>query len=369
MPSERTRERRPGDERRVTADSTRLSPSGRPEIRTPKPELRQPLLRVQDLTVELPVDGAFYPAVDGVSLALDAGEAVAVVGESGSGKTQLARAVLGLSPAQARVRGRVVYGGEDLLRLSDRRWGAIRGREIAMVFQEPASALDPVQTIGAQIEEAVRSGGPVSRAQGRRLARAALEEVAFPDAERGLDEYPHRLSGGLRQRACLAIALCGSPKVLVADEPTASLDATVAAQILDLVDRLRRDRGLAVLLITHDLGIVATRCDRVLVLYAGRTVEEASTAGLFREPGHPYTLGLLRSVPRLDARARSVGERFDAIPGSIADLAGRIRGGCAFAPRCPDRFEPCERREPDLYATGIGRARCFLHEASSGGPA
>ncbi len=354
----------------MTADSRSRGPLlANSEIRAPKPETGQPLLSVEDVAVDLPVEGAFYPAVDGVSFSLDAGEALAVVGESGSGKTQLARAILGLSPAGARVRGRVAYGGKELLRLSDRGWGAIRGREIAMVFQEPASALDPVQTIGAQIEEAIRSGDPVSRAQVRRRARAALEEVAFPDADRGIDEYPHRLSGGLRQRACLAIALCGKPKILVADEPTASLDATVATQILDLLDGLRRERGLAVLLITHDLGIVATRCDRVLVLYAGQIVEEAPTAGLFREPAHPYTRGLLRSVPRLDARARESGERFDAIPGSIEDLAGRARGRCAFSPRCPERFEPCERREPDLYATGIGRARCFLHEVSSGGPA
>lgn len=354
----------------MTSDSQApASDPGKSEIRNSKSEFGQPLLSVEDLAVELPVDGALYPAVDGVSFSLLPGEAVAVVGESGCGKTQLARAILGLSPESARVRGTVDFQGIDLLRLSDRQWRAIRGREIAMVFQEPASALDPVQTIGGQIEEALCLHEPVSREQARRAARAALVDVGFPDPGRGLDEYPHRLSGGLRQRACLAIALVGRPKILLADEPTASLDATVASQILDLLDRLRSERGLALLLITHDLGIVARRCDRVLVLYAGRIVEEGSVEGLFRTPGHPYTRGLLRSVPRVGGPRRSSGERFDAIPGSVDELFLRSNSGCAFAPRCPDRFDPCDRRKPELYAAGTGRARCFLHEGSLGGPA
>jgi peptide/nickel transport system ATP-binding protein len=318
------------------------------------------LLSVQDLTVELPVGGTFRAAVDGVSFDIGAGEAVAVVGESGCGKTQLARAIVGLSPEGARVGGRVVLGGRDLLRLSDREWQDVRGSRIGLVFQEPASALDPVLTVGAQIEESLRYHADVPRSEARLLARAALHDVGFPDPDRGLDEYPHRLSGGLRQRALLAMTLAGGPGLLLADEPTSSLDATVAAGVLDLLDRLRTERGLSLLLITHDLGIVARHCDRVLVLYAGRVVEEADARSLFASPAHPYTRGLMRSVPRIGA-VRERGGRYEVIPGAVADLATRAEGGCAFAPRCPDRFEPCEASVPDLYPAGSGRARCFLY--------
>ena len=319
-----------------------------------------PLLSVERLRDELPVNGVLYPAVDGVSFGLAEGEALAVVGESGSGKTQLVRAVLGLSPDGARVSGKVFASGRDLSALSDRAWCAVRGREIGMVFQEPGAALDPVLTIGAQVVEAIRAHAPVSRGAARRRALDLLAEVAFPEPARALGEYPHRLSGGLRQRACVAIALAGAPKVLLADEPTASLDATVALQILELLDRLRRERHLAVLLITHDFGVVANHSDRVLVLYAGRVVEEAPTAALLRNPSHPYTRGLLRCVPTLAWAGRGQGERYEAIAGSLGDLSARRLDGCAFSPRCPDRFAPCDASVPELYPAGAGRARCFL---------
>lgn len=329
------------------------------------PRAAETVLRVEDLRVELPAGGRRFPAVDGMSFELSEGEAVAVVGESGSGKTQLARALLGLSPPGARVEGRILYRGRELGGLAEREWQALRGAEIGLVFQEPAAALDPVRTVGAEIEESIRLHAKVSRSRARELARAALSEVAFPDATGGLDEYPHRLSGGLRQRAHLASVLAAGPKLLLADEPTASLDATVAREVLDLLDRLRRERGLTVLIITHDLGVVARHCDRLLVVYAGRIVEEAPTRALFAAPQHPYTRGLLRSVPHLTAAARLVGERYDAIPGALPDLAERGTSGCAFAPRCAERFEPCESREPELYATTGGRARCFLYEPGS----
>jgi oligopeptide/dipeptide ABC transporter ATP-binding protein len=333
--------------------------------RTPDPVA--PLLTVEDLRVELPVGegGSFRAAVDGMSFTLFPGESAAVVGESGSGKTQLARALLGLSPEGARVSGRVVYGGRTLGALDERAWGTLRGREIGLVFQEPASALDPVRTVGAQIEESIRRNRPgrIPRSRARAAAREALAEVAFPDPEGGLDAYPHRLSGGLRQRAHLATVLAAGPRLLLADEPTASLDATVAAEILDLLDRLRRERGLTLMLITHDLGVVARHSGRVLVVYAGRIVEEAATPDLFRAPQHPYTRGLLRSMPRLSEGGRASGARYDAIPGGLPDLAERTGGACAFAPRCPERFEPCTLREPARFATPTGFARCFLHEA------
>jgi peptide/nickel transport system ATP-binding protein len=239
----------------------------------------------------------------------------------------------------------------------------VRGRQISLVFQEPASAFDPVVTVGAQIVEAVRAHRKVARSEARRIAIERLREAGFPDPLRGMAEYPHRLSGGLKQRAFLAMALASDPAVLVADEPTTALDATVAAQVLELLDRLRLDRGLALLLITHDLGTVATHADRVIVMYAGRVVEEAAAADLFRAPRHPYTRGLLASLPRLSARTRGAARRFDAIPGVVPDLASRPPGMCSFAPRCPERFDPCDLEEPAIYPAGESTARCFLYDA------
>jgi oligopeptide/dipeptide ABC transporter ATP-binding protein len=340
------------------------APADRPPSAEPRSLIEPdgPLLDVDGLVVELPAAAGRRPAVDGVRFVLAAGEGVALVGESGSGKTQLARALLGLTPESGRVRGRVRHAGRDLLTLTEGEWNRVRGRRIGMVFQEPASALDPVRTLGAHLAEAIRLHRRATDHEVHRLSLEALSAVAFPDPESGLEAFAHRLSGGLRQRACLAIALAPGPDVLVADEPTASLDATVALQILQLLDRLRSERGLAVLLITHDLGLVARHCDRVLVLYAGRIVEEAAVADLFRAPAHPYTRGLLGAVPRLDAAARRRGERYSTIAGLPPDLASRPSGACAFAPRCPERFDPCDRREPELYPAGASRARCFLHE-------
>jgi len=306
--------------------------------------------------------------VDGVSFDLTAGEAVALVGESGCGKTLLGRALAGLAPERARVTGSMKLRGRELAGLIEEEWRRIRGDEIALVFQEPAAAFDPVATIGSQIVEALRAHEKLDRRAARARARERLREVGFPDPDRGLDEYPHRLSGGLRQRAFLAMALASDPAILVADEPTTALDATVAAQVLELLDRLRRERGLALLLISHDLGVVARHADRVIVMYAGRVAEEAPAVDLFRAPRHPYTRALLASRPRL-LEGRGA---FPAIGGSVPDLASRPRGMCAFEPRCPERFEPCAAREPALYATDTGVARCFLYESHgdrSDGPA
>jgi oligopeptide/dipeptide ABC transporter ATP-binding protein len=325
-----------------------------------------PLIAAENLTVFLPVGGRLFPAVERASFEIAEGEAVALVGESGCGKTQLARALLGLSPDGARVEGSVRFAGRDLSGLPEAEWSAVRGREIGMVFQEPATALDPVRTIGEHLDEAVALHRRATQSERRRIALEALRAVAFPDPESGMQAYPHRLSGGLRQRACLAIALAPGPRLLLADEPTASLDATVARQILELADRLRKDRGLALLLITHDLGLVARHCDRAVVLYAGRIVEEAPVADLFRDPGHPYTRGLLRAAPRLGRTARSTGQRYETIAGTLGDLSDRPDKGCAFAPRCPERFEPCDAREPELYARARSRVRCFLHEPRLG---
>ena len=321
-----------------------------------------PLLSVRDVRVELPSNGRWFPAVDGVSFDVNRGEALAIAGESGCGKTLLGRALLRLAPEEARVSGTIRLDGREIGALPERDWDRLRGARLAMLFQEPATALDPVRTIGDQIVEAIRLHRRVSRDAARRLARERLEEVAFPDPGRGLAEYGHRLSGGERQRALLAVALAASPEILIADEPTSALDATVAAEVLDLLARLRRDRGLTLLLVSHDLRLVARETDRALVLYAGRVVEEAATRDLFAGPRHPYTRGLLAAVPRLEASAP--GRRFPAIPGSVPDLFERDSRFCAFAPRCAERFEPCERLAPELYAADDARVRCFLYDPS-----
>lgn len=337
----------------------------KPEIRNPKSEIGEPLLEVDELTVALPTEAGPRAAVDRVSFALGRGEGVALVGESGCGKTQLARALVGLSPEGARVSGRLRLDGRDVSGLSDSEWGRVRGREIGLVFQEPSAALDPVRTIGAHLAEAIALHRRASAGEVRRVSLEALAAAAFPDPAAALEAFPHRLSGGLRQRACLAIALAAAPRLLVADEPTASLDATVAREVLSLLDRLRASRGLAVLLVTHDLGVVARHCDRVLVMYAGRLVEEAPAAALFSDPGHPYTRALLRSAPALAAAGRT-GERYPAVAGAPPPLSARGGKGCAFAPRCPERFEPCTIRDPELYRRGDGRVRCFLHGPGEG---
>ncbi len=325
------------------------------------------ILSVRDLTVEILVGGAWRSAVNGVSFDLREGEALAVVGETGCGKTLLGRALVNLTPEGARVSGTITCRGRDLRGLTEAEWGKVRGGEIAVVFQEPAAALDPVQPIGAQILEAIRLHRKYETSrEAREIARGLLAEVSFPDPDRGLGEYPHRLSGGLKQRALLAIALAGNPAVLVADEPTTALDATVSAEVLELLDRLRRERGLALLLITHDLGAVARHSDRALVLYAGRVAEEAKTRDLFLSPRHPYTRGLLDCVPRIGAAGSPGARHLRAIPGRVPDLAFRPAGVCAFAPRCPDRFAPCEVSEPGLYPTGTALARCFLYEPGAG---
>ena len=319
------------------------------------------LLEVRDLVVEVPASGRFVPAVDGVSFTVAAGEAVALVGESGCGKTLTGRALLGLSPEGSRVEGSIRLGGVEVAESSEEAWQRIRGRRAALVFQEPGAAFDPVATVGSQIVDAIRTHRRVARSEARTLAVERLREVGFPDPERGMAEYAHRLSGGLKQRAFIAMALASDPDLLVADEPTTALDATVAAQVLELLDRLRRERGLALLLISHDLGVVAAHTGRVLVMYAGRVVEEIAAADLLRAPRHPYTAGLVASRPRLVASAGRSRE-FPAIPGAVPDLTSRPPGCCAFFPRCSARFEPCDVREPRLYETDVGVARCFLYE-------
>jgi oligopeptide/dipeptide ABC transporter ATP-binding protein len=278
-----------------------------------------------------------------VSFQLNAGETLCLVGESGSGKSVTALSILRLVQRPGRIAsGRVVFKGRDLMTLDERAMQKVRGADIALVFQEPMTALNPVFTIGNQIEETLMVHGVARGRAARDRAVELLDAVSVPDPGRRVRDYPHQLSGGLRQRALIALALACSPSLLIADEPTTALDVTIQAQILDLLRDLQRRFDLAVLLITHDLGVVAEMADRVAVMYAGRIVEEAPVRDLFRDPRHPYTRGLLASMP---GGAR--GARLQAIQGTVPPL-GQLPPGCSFAPRCPSRFEPCDKAVPGV---------------------
>ncbi|MFD1509884.1 ABC transporter ATP-binding protein [Lacimonas salitolerans] len=307
------------------------------------------LLEVRDLQVHFRTATSVNRAVDGLSFDINAGEALAIVGESGCGKSVTSMALLRLLPEPpGKVAGQILFRGQDLMKASERRMRQLRGDEISMIFQEPMTSLNPVFTIGQQIGESVRLHENASRTVARNRAIEMLQLVGIPSPEQRVDEYPHQLSGGMRQRAMIAIALACNPALLVADEPTTALDVTIQAQILDLMQDLRRKVGSAVMLITHDLGVVAEFAERVLVMYAGRKVEEASVTDLFRTPRHPYTQGLLNALPKLGS---SLGDgaavRLAEIPGRVPDMSKPLTG-CAFAERCPMAQDACRRIEPAL---------------------
>ena len=325
------------------------------------------LLEVRDLATHFLTTDGVVRAVDGVSFTLAPGETLGIVGESGCGKSVTALSILRLlDPRAARiVRGSVRLDGLELTTLGEDGLRTIRGNQIAMIFQEPMTSLNPVLTIGTQIAENVRRHLGLSRRAALERALEMLELVRIADARRRLDEYPHQLSGGMRQRVMIAIALSCNPKVLIADEPTTALDVTIQAQILELLRDLRDKLGTAVLLITHDLGIVAETCERVLVMYAGRMAEAAPAEALFRRPLHPYTRGLMRAIPRLDIDAEAGGRRsrLKEIQGLVPSLADDI-AGCAFAPRCELQAKRCRAERPLLSDAGGGhQAAC--HEWQS----
>ncbi len=316
-----------------------------------------PLLEVDHLTTIFDLPSGPAPAVDGVSFVVRPGETLGLVGESGSGKSVTALSILRLVLPPGRIAGGAVrFRGRDLLALSERELQAVRGAGIGFVFQEPAAALNPVLTIGSQIVETIEVHGRVRGRDARAQAVALLRAVRMPDPERRFHEYPHQLSGGLRQRAVIALALAASPALLIADEPTTALDVTVQAEILELLASLKADYGLALLLITHDFGVIAGTADRVAVMYAGRLVEEGPVRDVLRDPRHPYTRALLDAIP-----SGRPGTPLRAIPGSVPAL-GRLPAGCAFAPRCPARLEVCKTRPPGPTTLGPDRrVRCFLY--------
>ena len=324
------------------------------------------LLEVNDLRTHFPTRAGLVRAVDGVSFHLDQGELLGLVGESGCGKSMTALSVMRLiAPPGRIVSGEILFQGTDLLQLSDAEMRQMRGDDIAMIFQDPMTSLNPVYTVGEQIAEALRLHRKMSRKEARQATIEAMREVAIPDPARRVNDYPHQLSGGMRQRVMIAMALACNPKLLIADEPTTALDVTIQAQILELLNELRKQRDLAVLLITHDLGVVAEVADRVAVMYTGRIVEESPVEELFARPKHPYTEGLLRSVPKLTGEDVIKKERLETIEGVVPSPTD-LPPGCHFAPRCPYRMPRCTEEEIPLYQLEGGvQVRCVLYDLAA----
>ncbi|MCL6522327.1 MAG: ABC transporter ATP-binding protein [Firmicutes bacterium] len=322
--------------------------------------MAEPLLEVRDLKTYFRTEDGVARAVDGVSFALGRGETLGIVGESGSGKSVTSLSIMRLIPdPPGRIAGgQILFEGRDLLGLSEQEMRKIRGNEISMIFQEPMTSLNPVFTVGRQIEESIRLHQKVDARESRVRAIEMLRRVGIPSPEVRVDQYPHQMSGGMRQRVMIAMALACNPKLLIADEPTTALDVTIQAQILELIKQLKREFGTSVLLITHDMGVVADMCDRVIVMYAGKVVEEARVDDLFERPLHPYTEGLLHSIPSMEGRR----EKLHVIEGNVPNPLALPRG-CAFAPRCPYAVERCRHEEPPLETTGDGRkVACWRHD-------
>jgi peptide/nickel transport system ATP-binding protein len=335
----------------MTLQSTRVESSG---VTT------TPVLRIEDLAVEFPTRRGVLTAVDGVSLHIDPGEVLGVVGESGAGKSITGTAVIGLLEPPGRIaRGRILLCGERIDGLPEDALRRIRGRRIGAVFQDPLTSLNPLYTVGQQLVETIRTHADVPPSEARRHAVQLLQEVGITAAERRIDHYPHQFSGGMRQRVVIALALCANPELVIADEPTTALDVSIQAQIITLLKRMCRDHGAAVLLITHDMGVIAETADRVAVMYAGRLVEIGPVRDVIRQPRHPYTIGLMGSIPTVRRRV----SRLVQIDGAMPRL-NEIPPGCAFHPRCPRVFDPCRTLRPDLTPTDHGAAACWLF----GGP-
>ena len=321
------------------------------------------LLSVKNLSTEFPVKKGIVRAVEDVSFDVDAGEILAIVGESGSGKSVTSLSVMGLLAEPGRVAaGSMEFEGRDLATLSEKDYRELRGNDMAMIFQEPMTSLNPVYRVGKQIVEAIRTHEKVSKKEARERAIDMLRKVGIPSPEKRIDDYPHQMSGGMRQRVMIAMALACNPKLLIADEPTTALDVTIQAQILDLLRRLRDDTGMAVLLITHDLGVVSETADRVVVMYCGQVVEEAEVRALFDHPMHPYTLGLLKSIPRLEDDDT---KRLYMIKGMVPNPL-EMPPGCHFSDRCDSCMDICRTQMPKLVDAGGRKVRCFLYEDADG---
>ncbi|WLR42686.1 ABC transporter ATP-binding protein [Bacillus carboniphilus] len=322
---------------------------------------REALLDVQNLAVSFSVNKQVNRVVDQISFQLHEGEILGIVGESGSGKSVTSLSIIGLlaSPPGRIEGGEIEFDKRNLLTLSEKQMRKIRGNDISMIFQEPMTSLNPLFTIGDQLSEALKIHKRVTKKQATERSIEVLTLVGLPRAEELLSEYPHQLSGGMRQRVMIAMAMICEPRILIADEPTTALDVTIQSQILALMKKLNKETGTSIMLITHDLGVVAEVCDRVLVMYAGEIVEQGDVKTILKEPEHPYTLGLLKSVPSLKSKT----DRLYSIPGTVPN-PGAIQTGCSFAPRCEFAFDRCHEESPGLYQkeTNDHEVRCFLQE-------
>jgi len=320
-----------------------------------------PLLSVSNLTTVFDTPRGPVAAVDDVGFEIRAGETLGLVGESGSGKSVTALSIMRLVQPPGRIAaGRIAFNGRDLLTLDEKTMRAVRGAEIALIFQEPMTALNPVFRVGGQIAETLLVHGRATRREAKAKAIDLLRAVRIPNPESRVHDYPHQLSGGMRQRVLIAMALACQPSLVIADEPTTALDVTIQAEILDLLREMKSALNLSLLLVTHDLGVIAETADRVAVMYAGRIVETGPVRAIFRNPAHPYTRGLLASMP-----GGSAGRRLRAIDGSVP-LLGALPPGCAFNPRCPDRFDPCTAAPPPDFPAGSEQtAKCYLHDPRS----
>ena len=321
------------------------------------------LLSVKNLSTEFPVKKGIVRAVEDVSFDVDQGEILAIVGESGSGKSVTSLSIMGLLAEPGHVAGgSLEFEGKDLATLSEKQYRELRGNDMAMIFQEPMTSLNPVYRVGNQIVEAIRTHEKVSKAEAKDRAVDLLRKVGIPSPEARINDYPHQMSGGMRQRVMIAMALACNPKLLIADEPTTALDVTIQAQILDLLRRLRDDTGMAVLLITHDLGVVSETADRVVVMYCGQVVEEAEVRTLFDHPMHPYTLGLLKSIPRLED---DDSKRLYMIKGMVPNPL-EMPPGCHFSDRCDSCMDICRTKVPEVVDVDGHKVRCFLYESADG---
>ncbi len=319
-----------------------------------------PLLEVRNLRVEFPTRRATLVALDDVSFEIAPGEILGVVGESGAGKSLTGAAIIGLLDPPGRVAsGEVRFEGQRIDNLPYEAMRKLRGRHIGAIFQDPLTSLNPLYTVGRQLIETIQTHLPLNAVQARQRAIKLLQETGIPAAEARLDQYPHQFSGGMRQRVVIALALAGEPKLIVADEPTTALDVSIQSQIIALLKRLCKDHGAAVMLVTHDMGVIAETCDRVAVMYAGRIVEIGPVHAVIHAPAHPYTIGLMGSIPAMDEDR----ERLLQIDGAMPRL-NAIPTGCAFNPRCPKVFDRCRTERPELFAAGATRAACWLNAAA-----
>jgi peptide/nickel transport system ATP-binding protein len=323
------------------------------------------LLKVENLVVEFPHRRGTLRALDDISFDIAPGEILGVVGESGAGKSLTGAAIIGLLEPPGRIAsGQIVLEGQRIDNLPHEQMRYIRGRKIGAIFQDPLTSLNPLYTIGRQITETIQAHLPVSNDEARKRAIGLLEDTGIPAAAERIDHFPHQFSGGMRQRVVIALALAAEPKLIVADEPTTALDVSIQAQIISLLKRVCKDRGAAVMLITHDMGVIAETCDRVAVMYAGRVAEIGPVHEVINQPAHPYTMGLMAAIPDITIDR----ERLHQIDGTMPRL-NAIPAGCAYNPRCPRVFDRCRVERPDLLAAGATRAACWLHDATAGVPA